>query len=185
MKNCDAYVRFVFITGVTKFHKVSIFSDLNQLNDISLNKSYSAICGITADELHEYFAYEIDALAREQAISNEECLEMLRKQYDGYRFHQSGTNVYNPYSLIKAFYDREFGSYWFETGTPTFLVEKLRNDHFDVRKFSNQTIFSTERILKDYTGDTLDPIPLLYQSGYLTISDYNPKILPVCSVFSA
>jgi len=78
--------------------------------------------------------------------------------------------------LINAFSDKEFGSYWFETGTPTFLVEKLRNDHFDVRKFSNQTIFSTKRILKDYTGDTLDPVPLLYQSGYLTISDYNPKM---------
>ena len=176
LKNCDAYVRFVFITGVTKFHKVSIFSDLNQLRDISLNKSYSGMCGITEEELREYFAYEIDALAEEQNISNEECLEMLKKQYDGYRFHQSGVNVYNPYSLINAFSDKEFGSYWFETGTPTFLVEKLRNDHFDVRRFSNQTIFSTERILKDYTGDTLDPIPLLYQSGYLTISDYNPKM---------
>ena len=176
LKNCDAYVRFVFITGVTKFHKVSIFSDLNQLRDISLNKYYSGMCGITEEELREYFAYEIDALAEEQNISNEECLEMLKKQYDGYRFHQNGINVYNPYSLINAFSDKEFGSYWFETGTPTFLVEKLRNDHFDVRKFSNQTIFSTERILKDYTGDTLDPIPLLYQSGYLTISDYNPKM---------
>ena len=176
LKNCDAYVRFVFITGVTKFHKVSIFSDLNQLRDISLNKYYSGMCGITEEELREYFAYEIDALAEEQNISNEECLEMLKKQYDGYRFHQGGVNVYNPYSLINAFSDKEFGSYWFETGTPTFLVEKLRNDHFDVRKFSNQTIFSTERILKDYTGDTLDPIPLLYQSGYLTISDYNPKM---------
>ncbi len=176
LKNCDAYVRFVFITGVTKFHKVSIFSDLNQLRDISLNKYYSGMCGITEEELCKYFAYEIDALAEEQNISNEECLEMLKKQYDGYCFHQDGVSVYNPYSLINAFSDKEFGSYWFETGTPTFLVEKLRNDHFDVRKFSNQTIFSTERNLKDYTGDTLDPIPLLYQSGYLTISDYNPKM---------
>lgn len=176
LKNCDAYVRFVFITGVTKFHKVSIFSDLNQLNDISLNEDFSGICGITDEELREYFAPEILAIAKKRKISEEECLQTLKIQYDGYRFHQDGTNVYNPYSLIKAFYDKEFGSYWFETGTPTFLVEKLRNDHFDVRKFSNQTIFSTERTLKDYTGDTLDPIPLLYQSGYLTISDYNPKM---------
>lgn len=176
LKNCDAYVRFVFITGVTKFHKVSIFSDLNQLNDISLNEDFSGICGITDEELREYFAPEISAIAKKRKISEEECLQTLKTQYDGYRFHQDGVNVYNPYSLIKAFYDKEFGSYWFETGTPTFLVEKLRNDHFDVRKFSNQTIFSTERILKDYTGDTLDPIPLLYQSGYLTISDYNPKM---------
>ena len=176
LKNRDADLQAIFITGVTKFHKVSIFSDLNQLRDISLNKYYSGMCGITEEELRKYFAYEIDALAEEQNISNDECLGMLKKQYDGYRFHQGGVNVYNPYSLINAFSDKEFGSYWFETGTPTFLVEKLRNDHFDVRKFSNQTIFSTERILKDYTGDTLDPIPLLYQSGYLTISDYNPKM---------
>ena len=176
LKNRDADLQAIFITGVTKFHKVSIFSDLNQLRDISLNKYYSGMCGITEEELREYFAYEIDALAEEQNISNDECLKMLKKQYDGYHFHQGGVNVYNPYSLINAFSDKEFGSYWFETGTPTFLVEKLRNDHFDVRKFSNQTIFSTERILKDYTGDTLDPIPLLYQSGYLTISDYNPKM---------
>ena len=176
LKNCDAYVRFVFITGVTKFHKVSIFSDLNQLRDISLNEDFSGICGITDEELRNYFAPEISAMAKKRKISEEECLEMLKKQYDGYRFHQDGINVYNPYSLINAFSDKEFGSYWFETGTPTFLVEKLRNDHFDVRKFSNQTIFSTERNLKDYTGDTLDPIPLLYQSGYLTISDYNPKM---------
>ena len=176
LKNRDDDIQAIFITGVTKFHKVSIFSDLNQLRDISLNKYYSGMCGITEEELREYFAYEINALAEEQNISNEECLEMLKKQYDGYRFHQNGINVYNPYSLINAFSDKEFGSYWFETGTPTFLVERLRNDHFDVRKFSNQTIFSTERILKDYTGDTLDPIPLLYQSGYLTISDYNPKM---------
>jgi len=176
LKNCDAYVRFVFITGVTKFHKVSIFSDLNQLNDISLNEDFSGICGITDEELREYFAPEISAIAKKRKISEEECLQTLKTQYDGYRFHQDGVNVYNPYSLIKAFYDKEFGSYWFETGTPTFLVEKLRNDHFDVRKFSNQTIFSTERTLKDYTGDTLDPIPLLYQSGYLTISDYNSKM---------
>ena len=141
-----------------------------------MNEDFSGICGITDAELREYFAPEILAIAKKRKISEEECLQTLKIQYDGYRFHQDGTNVYNPYSLVKAFYDKEFGAYWFETGTPTFLVEKLRNDHFDVRRFSNQTIFSTERILKDYTGDTLDPIPLLYQSGYLTISDYNPKM---------
>ena len=176
LKNRDDDIQAIFITGVTKFHKVSIFSDLNQLRDISLNEDFSGICGITDKELREYFAPEISAMAKKRKISEEECLQTLKTQYDGYRFHQDGVNVYNPYSLINAFSDKEFGSYWFETGTPTFLVERLQNDHFDVRKFSNQTIFSTERILKDYTGDTLDPIPLLYQSGYLTISDYNPKM---------
>lgn len=173
LKNCDSYVRFVFITGVTKFHKVSIFSDLNQLNDISLNENYSGICGITDDELRKYFSPEITMMAQKRNISEDECLKKLKLQYDGYRFHQNGCHVYNPYSLIKAFYDKEFGSYWFETGTPTFLVKKLHDNHFDVRKFSDRTIYASERTLKDYSGDSLDLIPLLYQSGYLTIAEYN------------
>ena len=173
LKSCDDYVRFVFITGVTKFHKVSIFSDLNQLRDISLSEDYSGICGITDDELRTYFVPEISAISKKRNITNEECLEKLKTQYDGYRFHQDGVHVYNPYSLINAFDNKEFGAYWFETGTPTFLVKSLRDNHFDVRRFSNQTIYANERLLKDYTGDTLDLVPLLYQSGYLTIAAYN------------
>ncbi len=173
LKNRDDDLQSIFITGVTKFHKVSIFSDLNQLRDISLNKQFSGICGITEDEMREYFSHEIAALAEEQGITNEECLQKLKSQYDGYRFHQNGVYVYNPYSLINAFDNMEFGDYWFETGTPTFLVKRLRNNHFDVRRFSNQTIYANERQLKDYTGDTLDLVPLLYQSGYLTIAAYN------------
>ena len=173
LKSCDEYVRFVFITGVTKFHKVSIFSDLNHLRDISLNKQFSSVCGITESEMREYFSDEIAALAKEQDITNEECLEKLKMQYDGYRFHQNGEYVYNPYSLINAFDNKEFGAYWFETGTPTFLVKKLHENHFDVRRFSNQTIYANERQLKDYTGDMLDLVPLLYQSGYLTIAAFN------------
>lgn len=173
LKNRDDDLQSIFITGVTKFHKVSIFSDLNQLNDISLSKAYSGICGITDDELHEYFSYEIETLRKEQNITRDECVDILKRQYDGYRFHPMGLNVYNPYSLLKAFFDREFGAYWFETGTPSFLVKQLRNNHFDVRRFSNKTIYASERLLKDYTGDTLDLVPLLYQSGYLTIAEYN------------
>jgi hypothetical protein len=160
---------------VTKFHKVSIFSDLNQLNDISLNKEFSAICGITEDELHEYFSENINALSDEQGISENECFSKLKQSYDGYLFHQAGINVYNPYSLLKAFYEKEFGSYWFESGTPTFLVKQLKNMDFDVRKFTDHTIYASASLLKDYSADNPDPTPLLYQSGYLTIADYDPE----------
>ena len=173
LKSCDEYVRFVFITGVTKFHKVSIFSDLNHLRDISLNKHFSSICGITESEMREYFSDEIAALAKEQDITNEECLEKLKTQYDGYRFHQNGEYVYNPYSLINAFDNKEFGAYWFETGTPTFLVKKLHENHFDVRRFSNQTIYANERQLKDYTGD--GTFSVKYQNFTIKASFINPE----------
>ncbi|MEE5993587.1 MAG: AAA family ATPase [Oscillospiraceae bacterium] len=176
LKNCDEYLRFVFITGVTKFHKVSIFSDLNQLNDISLNEEFSEICGITEEELKKYFLPEVTAISQKQKIDETTCLEMLKTKYDGYHFFVDSVGVYNPFSLLKAFYERRFGSYWFETGTPTFLVNSLKSNHFDVRKFTNKTIYANDSVLQDYTGDTLSPIPLLYQSGYLTIESYNARL---------
>ncbi|MBR1742254.1 MAG: ATP-binding protein [Lachnospiraceae bacterium] len=173
LKSFDEYIRFVFITGVSKFHKVSIFSDLNQLNDISLDKKYAGICGITETELEENFHGNIASLADEQGMEQTECLAQLKQMYDGYHFYPVSEGVYNPYSLLKAFFSEDFGSYWFETGTPTFLIKKLREDRFDVRKFTDHTIYASEAALKDYTGDTLDSIPLLYQTGYLTIADYD------------
>lgn len=175
LKSFDEYLQFVFITGVSKFHKVSIFSDLNQLNDISLDESYACLCGIAESEMTSYFAEEIEALAQRRGLSRTECLDALRGQYDGYRFHPDAEGVYNPYSLLKCFFSKDFGSYWFETGTPTFLVRRLREDRFDVRKLTNRTLFASESTLKDYTGDSLDPVPLLYQTGYLTIVDYDAK----------
>lgn len=173
LKSCDNYVRFVFITGVTKFHKVSIFSDLNQLNDISLNENYSGICGVTDEELREYFAPEIASLAKRRNIGENECLQMLKAQYDGYHFSADGEGVYNPFSLLKSFFEKRFGSYWFETGTPTFLVKSLRENSFEVRRFADGSLFASESSLIDYSGDTLNPIPLLYQTGYLTIADFD------------
>ena len=126
LKALDDFLEFVFITGVTKFEKVSIFSDLNQLNDISFHEDFSAICGITENELQEYFAPEIEVMAQRRNITITECLERLKKQYDGYHFNQTGAGVYNPFSLLKAFFDRDFGSYWFSTGTPTFLAKAKR-----------------------------------------------------------
>ena len=175
LKSFDEYLQFIFITGVSKFHKVSIFSDLNQLRDISINEAYSGICGITEDEMNECFNDEIIAFANQRGITDRECRESLKKQYDGYRFHPDGAAVYNPYSLLSALADKDFGAYWFETGTPAFLVNQLRMNRFDVRSFTDRTIFANEAVLKDYTGDVLDPVPLLYQTGYLTIVDYDSK----------
>lgn len=175
LKSYDEYIQFIFITGVSKFHKVSIFSDLNQLTDISLSKQYAGLCGITDTEIKQYFEKEIADLAGEQELLREECLTELKKTYDGYRFHPDGVRVYNPYSLLNAFFDREFGSYWFATGTPTFLIKKLRENSFDIRKFTDYTIYASESVLKDYTGDMLEPISLLYQTGYLTIADYEKQ----------
>lgn len=175
LKSEDAHIKFIFITGVTKFSKVSIFSDLNQLRDISMSADYAELCGITEQEMQANFMPEIERLAEEQSLTIEECLEKLKKTYDGYRFHQKGQGVYNPYSLLNALADREFDSYWYESGTPTFLVERLKKMNFDVRKFTDRTLYATKRMLKDYRDDNPDLIPLLYQTGYLTIKDYDVK----------
>ena len=173
LKSFDEYIQFIFITGVSKFHKVSIFSDLNQLADISLTKKYAGICGITDSELKENFKDKLARLAAEQNLTQNECLAQLKQTYDGYHFHPDGEGVYNPFSLLNAFFNEEFGSYWFETGTPTFLVKKLKDSEFDIRKFTDHTLYASEGMLKDYTGDSPDLVPLLYQTGYLTIADYD------------
>ena len=173
LKEADKYIKFVFITGVTKFEKVSIFSDLNQLNDISFSKEYAGICGITRQEMSEYFSPEIEALAQEQNLSFDECLARLKQTYDGYHFHHNGVGVYNPFSLLKAFYEKEFGSYWFSTGTPTFLVNRITNTDFDVKKLTDSSLYADEQTLSDYRADNPDLVPLLYQTGYLTIVGFD------------
>ena len=173
LKSFDEYIQFIFITGVSKFHKVSIFSDLNQLSDISLTKKYASLCGITEAEITKYFGPEITALASELSVTKEQCLAELKNMYDGYHFYPKAEGVYNPYSLLKALSDEDLGSYWFETGTPAFLIRKLKDTEFDVRKFTDRTLYASEGVLKDYTGDNPDPVPLLYQTGYLTIADFD------------
>ena len=175
LKSCSDFIRFIFVTGITKFHKVSIFSDLNNLIDISLNKQFATICGLTQEEIDACYGEEIEDLAQEFKTSPEECVLALREKYDGYRFHQNGEKVYNPYSLLYAFFDKELSSYWYETGTPTFLVKRLKEIKFDIRKFTNGTLYGSRTLLSDYTDDVANPIPLLYQSGYLTIKDYDNR----------
>lgn len=175
LKSFDEYLQFVFITGVTKFSKVSIFSDLNQLNDISLSQKYTSICGVTEEELLTNFRTEIEELAKSQELTEEECLAKLRKTYDGYHFHPKAAGVYNPFSLLKAFFDKNFGSYWFATGTPSFLVKQIQQSRFDIQKFTDGMLYSNEKALSDYRIDNPDLVPLLYQSGYLTIVGYDAR----------
>ncbi len=173
LKSYDDYIRFVFITGVTKFNKVSIFSDLNQLEDISFDGEYAAICGLTEAEIRSALAPEVMRLARKLGTTKEECLKLLKKYYDGYHFTEDSEGVYNPFSLLSALKKGKIDYYWFETGTPTFLVKRLLELGFDVRRFKNRTLYATGQNLSDYRGDNPDPVPLLYQTGYLTIVDYD------------
>ncbi|SEH32675.1 ATP-binding protein [Selenomonas sp. KH1T6] len=178
LKTYDEYLQFVFITGVTKFSKVSIFSDLNQLNDISLSEKYAGICGITEAEMENNFMPEIESMSGKLSVSKEECLVRLRKMYDGYHFHPEKQGVYNPFSLIKAFFENELGFYWFATGTPTFLVRRLKNMHFDVRQLADQELYAEACDITDYRADNPDIVPLLYQTGYLTIVGADSAVGP-------
>ena len=172
LKGEDQYLRFVFITGVTRFDKVSIFSDLNNLRDISLSKEFSAICGISQEELESNFVPEIELMAEKNGYSKEECLAELKKNYDGYHFSQDvQTDIYNPFSLLNAFADMNFGSYWFSTGTPTFLTKMMLDMSFDYKTLE-EGIDVDSRSLEEYRLNSTEPVPLLYQTGYLTIKNY-------------
>ncbi|MBO6148156.1 MAG: ATP-binding protein [Lachnospiraceae bacterium] len=175
LKSYDRYLKFVFITGVTKFSKVSIFSDLNHLRDISLSSDYSGICGITETELKDNFMPEIEVMADKRHISREECFDGLKQMYDGYHFHHDSEGVYNPFSLLNALKEKEFGMYWFATGTPTFLIDKLKESDFDAKQFSTDDYYEEESSLTDYSIENEDPVPLFYQTGYLTIKDYDEE----------
>jgi hypothetical protein len=175
LKGMDYCLRFVFLTGVTKFSKVSIFSDLNQLIDISLDEQYAGVCGISETELLQYFRPEIGALAEKCEMTFDGAFAEMKKRYDGYRFAKEGEDMYNPFSVLNVFNSLDFGYYWFQTGTPTFLVKALRNSLYDIRKFNGDVIIDVISIM-DYRVGESSLTPLLYQSGYLTIKSYNKKI---------
>ena len=178
LKGLGEYFRFAWLTGITKFAKVSVFSDLNQLNVLSMDKAYAALCGITQEELERDFAPEIDVLANEQGLTREVCLDNLRKLYDGYRFHPAGERVYNPFSLIYAFQKKEFGDYWFESGTPSLLISVLENHLDQLRELPAQDELTVDRAaLTGAYEDNNNPLTYLYQSGYLTIKGYDAEIL--------
>jgi len=175
LKSADAYLRFVFLTGVSKFAKVSVFSELNHLTDISLDKKYAGICGISLSELIENFEPEIHALAEELGKTYHETLGELKKRYDGYHFAENTEGMYNPYSLLRTFASEKLKNYWFETGTPTFLVRMLKDMEFDVKSLENDVKIPADAIDKYRIGSG-NPVPLLYQSGYLTIKGYDDEM---------
>ena len=172
LKDMDGYLRFVFFTGVTKFSKVSIFSDLNQLNDISMDDDYSGICGITEEEMERDFDPEVHALAAANQLTYDQCVERLGQMYDGYHFSRNGEGVYNPFSLLNAFAKRDFGSYWFESGTPDILIKKLQNSDMQLPELVDG-VEATESEIMNYRAEDDNPVPLFYQSGYLTIGSYD------------
>ena len=174
LKSGDPYLRFVFLTGVSRFSKISLFSDLNHLNDISLTRDYSSVCGITEEELKSNFQPEIEALSESEQLTYEETLEKLKQTYDGYLFIDGGVHVYNPFSLLNVFSDRMFFDYWFQSGTPTFLVQYLKKAHFYLPDLENNVEIDLSS-LNNFKVDVGSPIPILYQAGYLTLKSYNRR----------
>lgn len=174
LKSSDRYLRFVFLTGVTKFSQVSVFSDLNQLQDITLWPDFGTLCGITLQELLDTFQPEIEILARANSISYEETVRRMTKLYDGYHFCANSIGVFNPFSVLNVLKSKVFENYWFQTGTPTFLVKMLQDTEYDLRTLLDG-IEAPSSVFSEYRVNSDNPIPLIYQSGYLTIKDYDKE----------
>lgn len=172
LKRMDPYIRFAMLTGVTKFGHLSIFSDLNNLNDISFDEEFEGICGITGQEIRECLGQGVNELAHRRNLTEEEAYEVLKKNYDGYRFSPDGRqDIYNPFSLLCALSKQTIGDYWFQTGTPTFLIKMIKAGNMPVTELDN--LKTTVGALTDVSFDLGNFIPVLYQSGYLTIKDYD------------
>lgn len=173
IKGKDNAIRFAFLTGVTKLGKMSIFSGLNNLNDISMDVRYSDICGISEQELKSYFSESVKTLAEVNGLSVEECYEKLASMYDGYHFSENSIGVYNPFSLLNTFNSGKFRMYWFETGTPTFLVRYLKQGNYNLDNISRNDVSLETLTGSNYVSPA--PITLMYQAGYLTIKDYDQR----------
>ena len=173
LKTMDGYIKFAFLTGVTKFGKVSVFSDLNNLDDISMRKDYVEICGVSDQELHENLDIELHEFAETQGLSYDKLCTKLKEYYDGYHFTHNTIGIYNPFSLLNAFKYKEFGSYWFETGTPTYLVKLLKKHHYDLERMALEE--TDAQVLNSIDSESTNPIPVIYQSGYLTIKGYDER----------
>ena len=175
LKSADRYLRFVFLTGVTKFAQVSVFSDLNQLNDISMKPAYATVCGITKDELVETFTPEIDNLGEKNGLTFDETVCRLTALYDGYHFEESAEGVFNPFSLLNVFDSYKFDNYWFQTGTPTYLVDLLKQSDYDLRLLIDGVEVQASAF-SEYRAEIRNPLPMIYQSGYLTIKGYDKEV---------
>ena len=168
-KGADEHLQFVLLTGVTKFSQVSVFSGFNQPSDISLDARYEALCGITEEEMYRYFAEPIEALAEKYKCSTEEMKLRLKLQYDGYHFSDELADVYNPFSILNAFDKKRIADYWFATGTPTYLIRLLNHTNENLNELTGKYYDPSQFI--DYKADLEKPLPMIYQSGYLTIKD--------------
>lgn len=171
LKACDPYLRYVFLTGITKFSQLSIFSELNNIKNISMDEPYAAICGITEEEIKEQMSYDLGLLAEKMQITRDEVLAKLKENYDGYHFTWPSPDIYNPFSLFNAFNDGKFNSYWFGSVTPTYLIEMLNK--FGVLP---SEIGGIEAVAAEFDAPTermTNITPLLYQSGYITIKGYD------------
>lgn len=173
LKSMDGCIKFALLTGVTKFGKVSVFSDLNNLIDLSMNRRYQAICGVTKEEITRYFDESVRDLADGYGISHDAALARLKENYDGYHFVNNGMDIYNPFSLLNTFANCEFGRYWFETGTPSYLVEVMKQDNYLLPDLTREQV--TGDFLNSIDSMSKNPIPLIYQSGYLTIKSYDDR----------
>lgn len=173
LKSKDQYIQFALLTGVTKFSKVSIFSDLNNLMDISFDKRYAELCGITENEIHTWLEEDLYDLAANTNMSYEQVCTSLKERYDGYHFTEDSNGLYNPFSLLNTFARMKFGNYWFETGTPSYLAQLLKQNKYNLTRLSNEVV--TNDLLNGIDTLANSPIPVLYQSGYLTIKDYNSR----------
>ena len=174
LKACDPYLRYVFLTGITKFSQLSIFSELNNIKNISMDEPYAAICGISEDEIRLQMKDDLGGLAKKLEITPEEALMKLKENYDGYHFTSPSPDIYNPFSLLNAFADGKFGSYWFGSGTPTYLINMLKKFGVEPSEIGNNKVS-----VEDFDAPTermTSIIPLLYQSGYITIKNYDEEL---------
>ena len=175
LKSADRYLRFVLLTGVTKFAQVSVFSDLNQLNDISMKSPYATVCGITQQELVNTFTPEITRLGEQNELSFDETVAKLTAMYDGYHFGVNTPGMFNPFSLLNVFDGEGFDNYWFQTGTPTYLADLLKQSDYDLRLLMDGVEVGASAF-SEYRADVNNPLPMIYQSGYLTIKDYDKEV---------
>jgi hypothetical protein len=173
IKACESMIRFTLITGVGKFSKVSIFSDLNNLTDITMHKDYAALCGFTQKECEHFFAEYIEENAQHLSMSKEEYLQKLKDTYNGVRFSERDVLVYNPVSFTSAMSNCDFKNYWFETGTPTFLLKMLKERDYNIVNLEGMSL--TADVFSSYEVENIKPEALLYQTGYLTIKDFDPQ----------
>lgn len=174
MKRADSSIRFAFLTGVTRYGKLGIFSAANNPQDISMSDTYATICGISESELHEYFDKEVQNFADKMNVTKDEMYELLKRKYDGYHFGIESTDIYNPFSLLNALSDKRIGNYWFGTGTPTYLAKMLKAGNYDLTKF-NDEINSTEEGIASFGNGDENITAALYQGGYLTIKGYDGR----------